>query len=80
MSKEYLTMVLDTMTVITGLSRTEKETLQEAKEYIENNDNIEFARKIVSMIENDAATTLEDIRRFCVLYIQSNTQEEELED
>lgn len=74
MSREDLINTLDTMTVITGLCRTEVEALDEASIYISENNNAEFAKRILNMIENNGASN-EDIKQFCETYIKSKEEE-----
>ena len=69
--KDDLTIILKTMG--RGLSDTEKRAVSMAADYIEENDNIEFARRILNMIENNGASN-EDIKQFCETYIRSKEE------
>ena len=71
-AKEDLVEVLNTMKLVTGLCRTEIESLSKAANYISENDNVEFASKILTMIANGASN--DDIKNFCETYIQSKEE------
>ena len=73
--KEELVQILNTMKLVTGLCRTEIETLSQAADYISENDNVEFAKKILTMITTNNATN-DDIKLFCENYIQSKEEQE----
>ena len=73
-NKESLLVILESMEVILGLSRTEKQALNMAYEYIDKNDNVEFAKRILRMIESNNAP-ITDIQEFCINYIQSKEEE-----
>lgn len=72
--KESLITVLDSMPVILGLCQTEKQALDIASNYIQENDNVEFAKRILNMIESNNASTT-DIKEFCTNYIKSKEEE-----
>lgn len=69
--KDDLTIILRTMGRC--LSDTEKRATLMAADYIDENDNIEFARRILNMIENNGASN-EDIKQFCETYIRSKEE------
>lgn len=73
-NKESLLAVLDSMNVVLGLCQTEKKALNIASNYIQENDNVEFAKRILNMIESNNASTT-DIQEFCINYIQSKEEE-----
>lgn len=72
--KEVLLDTLEVMHIALGLSRTEKQAVHMSYDYIRENDNVEFAKRILNMIESNNASTT-DIQEFCINYIQSKEEE-----
>lgn len=75
MTKEEILILLECMGSSTsGLTRTETQTINEAINYINNNDQLEFARRILAMIDTNDATAA-DIKQFCENYISSKEEQ-----
>lgn len=72
--KDSLLNILDAMNIVLSLSQTEKQAIRMSFKYIEENDNVEFAKRILNMIESNNASTT-DIQEFCINYIQSKEEE-----
>ena len=58
-----------------GLVRTELEIINAAIAYIDENDQLEFAKRILSMIDKNGASS-DEIKQFCENYIQSKEEQD----